>query len=37
MFLDLFSAGKVYRIIVSIVTGAILIIVGFVYHRKKEI
>lgn len=37
IFFDLFLTGKVYRIVISIVTGIILIIVGFVYHRKKEV
>ncbi len=37
IFFDLFSTGKIYRAVISIVVGAILILVGFVYHRKKDL
>ncbi|HOK80032.1 MAG TPA: DUF2339 domain-containing protein [bacterium] len=37
LIFDLFFASKLYRIIVSLCTGIILFIVGYVYHRKKEI
>ncbi|MGC9065274.1 MAG: DUF2339 domain-containing protein [Candidatus Ratteibacteria bacterium] len=37
LIFDLFFAGKLYRIIVSLCIGIILFTVGYVYHRKKEI
>ncbi|MCM8758210.1 MAG: DUF2339 domain-containing protein [Candidatus Omnitrophica bacterium] len=35
LFFDLFRFG-IHRIVVSVIVGAILLIVGFIYHRRKE-